>query len=489
MESKKTKLWIIIGIILLVLIAILGLGVYFGYIKPKVKEETKPISPVNKTDYFPGNNIQNIGNKTGFITNNWGMISNDEFINYGNYKIDINKAILDIQKDKFYLSSNSISDHSLVGFDIQSNNDIARIGHLNALNFSLLDDKNNATLKDWNNPSFKYTTNLLHAYFIAKTISFFNMDIIGLTEINKDTPIKNAQNFLSLLNSMSDVNNSYDFVMSDNLKGKTSSPGQIEKVIIFYNTKKFNLVNKSIIDLTYPNQLYQFDKTSSKWTISPNQDPQPMDISVYYDFVRPPFSGVFESIDKTIKITPIFSHNDSPGKSGNEITHNGIGAKEFFEANQIQNVLNYYENKFKDFLPVYLGDTNIKLNKQSTAFSTIDTNRYSFVFEDQKEFSSSLAASKTAKTQLDNLFALNKTISNQQDIEKNKPKYLEIFNKLYANPYDKIIYNNKINVTKFNDKTQIITYNNLDLSNDFIMLINKVYFINNNLLFFYKEFN
>lgn len=125
-------------------------------------------------DYFSSNNIQNIGNKIGFITNNWGMISDDKFNNFGNYILDINinKAISGIQKDKFYLSANSIADHSLVAMDIAYNNDEVKIGRLNDLNFSLLDDKTNLLFKNFHNPNIKYTTQLLDSYYIEKQFHF-----------------------------------------------------------------------------------------------------------------------------------------------------------------------------------------------------------------------------------------------------------------------------------------------------------------------------
>lgn len=100
---------------------------------------------------------------------------------------------------------------------------------------------------------------------------------------------------------------------------------------ILYNSSKFQLVNDNISELTYPNELYILNNQTSKWMISDDQNPtQPIDISLYYVFLRLPFSGVFESIDRTLKIFPIFSHNDSPGMVKGEISLNGMGAKEFF---------------------------------------------------------------------------------------------------------------------------------------------------------------
>lgn len=196
---------------------------------------------------------------------------------------------------------------------------------------------------------------------------------------------------------------------------------------------------------------------------------------------------MFETIDKQIKITPIFSHNDSPRASKNEITLNGIGAKEYFEANQIQNVLTYYKNKFQGFSPLYLGDTNIKLGKQDIAFSSINNNEYNFAFVDKKEYSSSLTTSKSARTQLEKLLELNKTIKNKQDIETNKIKYSDIFKSLYANPYDKIIYDNNLETLNYNDVNEVSTFTNLELSNTFIELINSVYFVNPNLVNSYRK--
>lgn len=110
-------------------------------------------------------------------------------------------------------------------------------------------------------------------------ISYFNLDIIGLTEINKDTPLNNAQNFLNLLNSLDNSKN-YNFIMSNNLQGRTASAGQAEKIIIFYNSKKVNLISNDILNLTYPNDLYELDKQTSQWTISNDNPIEPIDISL-----------------------------------------------------------------------------------------------------------------------------------------------------------------------------------------------------------------
>ncbi|EGZ30827.1 hypothetical protein [Malacoplasma iowae] len=68
-----------------------------------------------------------------------------------------------------------------------------------------------------------------------------------------------------------------------------------------------------------------------------------------------------------------------------------------------------------------MGDTNIKTNKQKTAFNEKELNlsNYNFLFKDSLEYATSLATVKTVE------------------------KYPNDKLKWYSNPYDKIIYSLK----------------------------------------------
>lgn len=96
MKNKKNKILFSLGILFLLLIIGLGIGIYFGFIKNKDKTNDELLKPSSQLNYLPDNKINNKGNKTGFITNNWGLIANNEFNSFGKYKINIDKAISDI---------------------------------------------------------------------------------------------------------------------------------------------------------------------------------------------------------------------------------------------------------------------------------------------------------------------------------------------------------------------------------------------------------
>lgn len=473
MKSKKT-ISLIFAFICLIGLLVGGLFIFKKY-KDKLNNNVNNVTTITSVN----DDLYNVSDTAGFISNNWGLMNNQNFVNKNNYVFDLNKAVQDTAitanvNNQNWFARNSISDHSLIGMDIGSEQSFIRVGHLNSLNFKMLTDKDYKLLDLWknNNPNFKYTKSLLHAYFVARIIDFFDLDLIGLTEIEKTVVADNSKqnpvsNFVNLLNSFNSSNTKkYNYILSDVLAGKTSSPGQHEKVCVIYNENTIKVVDKKV----YSNNLYELN--NNQWQLV-SQQPEVINKLKYYDYVRPPFGVYIESNKIPTKLSVIFSHNDSPGASGTTVKEEYLyqtqGSKEIFESYHLNDVLNEFNSFKSEFLPIYMGDTNIKTNNQALLFKSIESSKYSFAFEDNKYFNSSLTTTITANEVSTEINKLNSVIKNKLDFNANKLEYKKQLTRLQSNAYDKIIYNKSIPVIKTNlSKTSVSILNKSDLSKQYI---------------------
>lgn len=458
-KPKKISHFLIFAFCFLCVLGV-GYGIYFFAIsKSHKKNDDIGMNKGKKT-----NDIFNVGKKTGFISNNWSLISNINVLNNGKFRLDINKVIEDFKiKDDLWLARNSISDHSFVGIDFSDDKTTnIRIGHINSLNFNMLNNNDVKLLSKWSyNEQFIFSKSLVHAYLLASIIDYFNFDVIGLTEINSNVSNAFAKNFVNLLNDLSE-NKKYDFILSNTLTGKTvTGKGQSEKVCIIYDKDKLQLETLANINnpIQYVNPLYELE--NDEWKITDSSVTGDLDLKKYYDFVRPPYGAFFEVKKSGLKFVSIFSHNDSPGASSEEreYLYKTQGSKEIFEAYQINNVLNWFETQSDKTHAIYMGDTNIKLSNENFSFKSIDTSKYDFAFDDTKYFSSSLTSTNIGTNVYDEVININKTISNKNDLKDNAKDIEKQILRLQANPYDKVIYNKNLNVNKFVFENNISTFN------------------------------
>lgn len=392
-KSKKIS-FSIIGLCILLIAG--GVFAYF-YFKNKTNDE---VTIPNQTT-----NSYKINDDKSFIGDIWNLI---------NDKVVTNKNS-NSMSDYSYIRAR-VSDHAPVGIKLNINNNQYNVGHWNTLNFTFSKDKQEKVDN------------------ISRTILFYKFDLIGLTEINANTVTasskSNANYFVNYINGLLTEQQKqtieYDIIVSNNTSSKFADPGQTEQVAILYNKKKFvpaSLTNLNAIQndalvgegYFYSNPLTSFDKDSSR----------------QYDYVRSPFGTMFNLVDSTISypITFLFSHFDSPGVSKNstskktEIAIDGMGSQEYFEAHHIQDVMNEFKTKFNNDNIIFMGDTNIKLNKQASAFdeAKLSSSNYNFLFKDSSLYSTSLATVNTVD------------------------KYPNDRLRWYSNPYDKIIYSLKQN--------------------------------------------
>lgn len=443
MTTKKKVTIILVVILILVTI---GIAAFFIY-----KKISEPKNNYVESDLKSTNLVYNVGEQTGFIGNNFQTINNLKLYTNNEYPLDLNRLFnMNISSSDYktnpslYLARNQISDHNLVGMDIGESSNKLRIGHWNTLNFSLLPDEQYNNLKTWKTNN-SYDPKAVHAYYIACLISKFKFDLIGLTEINNSTKTSDLYNFIEFLNTFQN-GATYKGILSEPLQGKTiTSDAQIEKVAVIYNSK----VIRKIDYKPYPNALYKIKGTKEKpifEEVNLNNE-EPIDTKLHYDYVRPPFGVAFNY--NNIQYSIAFSHNDSPGaKKNKEIKSpvNGQGMKEYFEAQQTSNVLNWLSTTLApNSKAIYMGDTNIQKENEKRSFDSINPNKYSFAFKDTVHYSSSLTTVSSAiniNNEINSLVA-----NNAQDTISEK--LTNILTKFYANPYDKIIYDNSILVSKF----------------------------------------
>lgn len=428
-NNKSKRIWIYVGISITALAAVsVCCWYFFGVYKNQQTNTTQP--KISEKAYT-------INNQNGFISNDY------EFVNLG----IISNPTTD--SDYSYIRKR-VSDHNLIGFTLQLNNSLSyKIGHWNTMNFSLLNDKylNNKTSSQY-----------LHADNIAKIINYFGFDVIGLTEINKDTVTSDdnsaATNFLNLVNSYIPQSKlqdyQYDMIVSKDTSSTTATDGQIEQVAILYNKKRLtnNVLNSNNGALIGSGYFYK--NASINWGLSSDSKDQWQN----YDYVRPPFGTSFsvKANDVSYNFTTLFSHFDSPGTSGNEASGtNGMGKQEMFEANNIQTPLQEFKNVYNSQNIIFMGDTNIPTGKQNIAFDTskLSSLNYKFSFEDTASYNTSLATVATVEKNLDN------------------PSLW------YSNDYDKIIYSLSNFVISQNKMTDIW---NFTIPNNLVYLNDKKYF-------------
>lgn len=395
-NSTKKGYWILAIILCLCLIG--GLVYYFVFYKNNNQDvnNNKPLidKPISDNTY-------SVNQKNGFIIKNYSLVEE---------KILENPALDLYDNDVYKYIRYSVSDHNPIGFNISPDNtNIYKIGHWNTLNFNLLNKNSSAKENE-------------HATNIAKLINYFKFDLIGLTEINKNVinntnfnDVNNpAFNFVNLINDLIPIDRKdsyhYNIVVSNNTSSLYAKPGQSEQVAILYNTKKIELLNSSSNDAMIG---------SGKFYSNPSIN----DYGINRDYVRAPFASKFKL---TNAVTPYefvasFSHFDSPGSSNDSVdqgTTNDIGKQEFFEAQQIGNVLEEFRTFYQTNNVIFMGDTNIKTGKQNLAFDVNNLTHlnYQFSFEDNQYYNTSLA-----------------TVATVQKYPNNQLKW-------YSNAYDKIIY-------------------------------------------------
>lgn len=394
-KSKKTLIYVGISITVL---AVASVCCWYFFDVYEKQSSTKTEAKIFDKAFT-------VNNQKGFISNNYqfvklGIISNPT------------------SDDDYSYIRKRVSDHNLIGFTLQLNDSLSyKIGHWNTLNFSLLSSKylNNKT-----SPQY------LHAENIAKVINYFGFDVIGLTEINKDTVTQNddsaATNFLNLVNAYVPQSKTqdyqYDLIVSNDTSSTTASEGQIEQVAILYNKKRLtNDVLTSNENGALIGNGYFYKNKPISWSLSSNSGNQTKE----YDYVRPPFGTSFSVKANNVNydFTTLFSHFDSPGTSSNEVSGtNGMGSQEMFEANNIQTPLQEFKNVYNSQNIIFMGDTNIPTGKQNIAFNTskLSSLNYKFSFDDNDTYNTSLATVATVEKNLNN------------------PSLW------YSNDYDKIIY-------------------------------------------------
>lgn len=148
------------------------------------------------------------------------------------------------ENDLFYrYVKYGISDHIPVGLNIKDNaNNEARIGFWNVLNLSFTDSEIQSDSSKVETPT-KQKANA-HTRNLADIIYNANFDLIGLVEINKNTPLKNFEYFIKYLNDKNKTKDNgklYEGFLTINTNSSVASSGQTEQVAIIYNANLLKL--------------------------------------------------------------------------------------------------------------------------------------------------------------------------------------------------------------------------------------------------------
>ncbi|WP_427867477.1 MnuA family membrane nuclease [Mycoplasmopsis arginini] len=215
-------------------------------------------------------------------------------------------------------------------------------------------------------------------------------DVLGLTEVNNEEGIKTLVDELNQLNN----SNFYSYVISKKLKGEQFGKSAAEHVAVIYNNQKM--------------EAEAFDNNNIGYSYTEKFTDEFGDINAQYS--RPPYGVKFKyKLKPETKLTFVFAHFDGPGvsksnKAIGEKSYNGLGSFEYREAKQLATVLDYFDSIDGEQSNIFFGgDTNIILNKQNLAFSTLE-NKYKSVFSDIEEHKTSLGRKDNYSEPYDKMF-------------------------------------------------------------------------------------
>lgn len=257
----------------------------------------------------------------------------------------------------------------------------------------------------------------VHANLIANWLASYNVDVMGLTEVES---MQGLEEIVNKLNEFKKTKK-FKYITSKRLKGVYAGKNQAEYTSIIYDSEKLE-----VKDFTNGQKGFSYqEKFKSNWRDD-------------CEYVRPPFGALFEHKNSSRKFTFVFNHFDGPGINPkiNEVSSGfgGNGSQEIAEAMQLRKVLDKFDELDGDNENIFFGgDTNIKLgNQRKGAFGDIEQKGYKSLFKDEEKYKSSLGTNFNVYSQpYDKLFAKTKfqTIGSYiyklWDIEKDK----ELLNK------------------------------------------------------------
>lgn len=257
----------------------------------------------------------------------------------------------------------------------------------------------------------------VHANLIANWLASYNVDVMGLTEVES---MQGLEEIVNKLNEFKKTKK-FKYITSKRLKGVYAGKNQAEYTSIIYDSEKLE-----VKDFTNGQKGFSYqEKFKSNWRDD-------------CEYVRPPFGALFEHKNSSRKFTFVFNHFDGPGINPkiNEVSSGfgGNGSQEIAEAMQLRKVLDKFDELDGDNENIFFGgDTNIKLgNQRKGAFGDIEQKGYKSLFKDEEKYKSSLGTNFNVYSQpYDKLFAKTKFQTNGSyiyklwDIEKDK----ELLNK------------------------------------------------------------
>jgi len=209
----------------------------------------------------------------------------------------------------------------------------------------------------------------VHANLIANWLASYNVDVMGLTEVES---MQGLEEIVNKLNEFKKTKK-FKYITSKRLKGVYAGKNQAEYTSIIYDSEKLE-----VKDFTNGQKGFSYqEKFKSNWRDD-------------CEYVRPPFGALFEHKNSSRKFTFVFNHFDGPGINPkiNEVSSGfgGNGSQEIAEAMQLRKVLDKFDELDGDNENIFFGgDTNIKLgNQRKGAFGDIEQKGYKSLFKDEE---------------------------------------------------------------------------------------------------------
>ncbi|VEU75321.1 Uncharacterised protein [Mycoplasmopsis maculosa] len=279
--------------------------------------------------------------------------------------------------DKPNKPSRSNNETNDISESVSSNAERIRLASWNVLNFG------DGTLKN----DFKVET-------LSSIIDKQGYDVVGLMELDDESAAPAIANWLN----KKQKNANWKVVQSDR-KLTNSNKNSAEYAAFIY---KSNLLEISGFKNSNE-QWLAYDDTG--WVNYEGSKEK------YRGYSRPPFGVKFKTKTKIKNdFTFVVSHLDSPGAAKDEekskLLKYAQGAQESNEAANLHNVMNWFDKKDgqNDDL-FFMGDTNIKFKNSDKAFENLNINGYKTIFDERKEFFSSLNTKNGYANPYDKLFA------------------------------------------------------------------------------------
>lgn len=328
--------------------------------------------------------LNEIAKKIVFDVNNKQNIFSNSVIDYTQLKVaNIDSTKYNITYNKLECLPTSVKVHFQIN---NKDNTFSDIQVFEITGFKVA--KSKIRIGMWNILNLYETSEEYKKYGLASVIEHLNLDVIGLIE-NKTKA--SAQKFCEYLKKFTG-NNNWELIASDNtIHNPKLAPTSKQHECPAFIYKKDKIAIEKFINgkewLGYDNSTFVVNEENNN-----------------LGYVRPPMGVKFKTLGPIQNnFTFVIDHLDSPGAAKSGESKSSLlskqGAQEADEAYNLKNLMDWFDQQDGDNDDlIFMGDTNIKLGNQATAFSEILKDQYyKALLTDSKQHKSSLSNSTWGK--------------------------------------------------------------------------------------------